>query len=61
MTFRIKIFMRQVTCHILDENLSERVRNIIKIILDCFVKVKQAMFVQLPENSQNMPPLIKML
>ena len=45
MTFGIKIFLRHVTCHILDENLSERVRNIIKIVLDCFVKVKQAMFV----------------
>ena len=38
MTLGIKIFLRQVTCHILDENLSERVRNIIKIVLDCFVK-----------------------
>ena len=45
MTFGIIMFLHQVTCHIIDKNLSERVRNIIKIVLDCFVKVKQAMFV----------------
>ena len=47
MTVGINIFLRQVTCHILDENMSERVRNIIKIVLDCFVKLKQAMYCQL--------------
>ena len=47
---------------------TERVRNIIKIVFDCFVKVKQAKYCQLkalkfhlPRYFQNIPPLIKML